>query len=53
MNYQDYLDELLVEVFDLISYPNEGGYWDFKREWYFMDKKLILKSKERQAGPSA
>lgn len=39
MNYQDYLDELLAEVFDLISYPNEGGYWDFKREWYFMDKK--------------
>ena len=39
MDYQDYLDELFAEVFDLISYPGEGGYWDFKREWYFMDKK--------------
>lgn len=39
MDYQNYLDELLAEVFDLISYPGEGGYWDFKREWYFMDRK--------------
>ncbi len=39
MNYRKYFDELLSEVSDLISQPNEGEYWDFKREWYFMDKK--------------
>lgn len=39
MNYQDYLNGLLQEVSDLISCPGEGDYWDFKREWYFMDRK--------------
>lgn len=39
MNYLDYLDDLLLEVSDLISYPGEGSYWDFKREWYFMNSK--------------
>lgn len=39
MSYRKYLDELLSEVSDLISQPNEGEYWDFKRERYFMDKK--------------
>lgn len=39
MSYRKYLNELLSEVSDLISQPDEGEYWDFKREWYFMDKK--------------
>lgn len=25
----------------LISLKQEGSYWDFKREWYSQDKKLI------------
>lgn len=39
MSYRKYMNKLLSEVSDLISQPNEGEYWDFKREWYFMNKK--------------
>ncbi len=28
------MSELAEEVKDLIALQQEGGYWDFKREWY-------------------
>lgn len=30
------------EILDLILLKQEGSYWDFKREWYFQDKKADL-----------
>ena len=30
---------LRKEILELISLKQEGGYWDFKREWYHQDKK--------------
>lgn len=30
---------LRKEILELISLKQEGGYWDFKREWYHTDKK--------------
>lgn len=30
---------LREEILELISLKQEGGYWDFKREWYHTDKK--------------
>lgn len=29
------------EILDLILLKQEGSYWDFKREWYFQDKRQI------------
>jgi len=29
-------------ILDLILLKQEGSYWDFKREWYFQDKKADL-----------
>ena len=31
--------KLREEILELISLKQEGGYWDFKREWYHTDKK--------------
>ena len=36
------LEEQIDEIIELISSKQEGGYWDFKREWYSDGKKADL-----------
>ena len=31
----------IQEIYELISYKQEGAYWDFKKEWYAEGKLVI------------
>ena len=39
------LEEQIDEIIELISSKQEGGYWDFKREWYSDGKKAYMYGK--------
>ncbi len=42
MGYEDEKLSLREEIIRLISLQQEGGYWDFKREWYEKKNALLL-----------
>ena len=42
MEYEEHKLSLREEVIRLISLQQEGGYWDFKREWHEKKDKLLL-----------
>ena len=42
MEYEEHELSLREEVIRLISLQQEGGYWDFKREWHEKKDKLLL-----------
>ena len=42
MEYEEHEISLREEVIRLISLQQEGGYWDFKREWHEKKNALLL-----------
>jgi hypothetical protein len=47
---QEYLDTLTKEIGDLVASGQEGDYWDFKKEWYFLDRKADTDHAKRGMG---
>lgn len=52
-NYLSKKHELTEEILELINTHQEGGYWDFKREWYDFKNENKNEDKKKPKGESA